>query len=110
VRSTQTKEAARRDAQTARKRRSRAAAKRSISLAIRHLFLLVKCGRRVVCRRGSRVQLMPLPRPQTTRPLVSIRTRWRVARLMLRAGVGRVKLMPLPRSDVCGVVCVRHDV
>jgi len=31
-------------------------------------------------------------------------------RLMLRAGVGRVQLMPLPRSDVCGVVCVRHDV
>jgi len=29
---------------------------------------------------------------------------------MLRAGVGRVQLMPLPRSDVCGVVCVRHDV
>jgi len=29
---------------------------------------------------------------------------------MLRAGVGRVKLMPLPCSDVCGVVCVRHDV
>jgi len=53
-------------------------------------LLLVKCGRRVVCRRGSRVQLMPLLRPQTTRPLVSIRTRWRVARLMLRAGVGRV--------------------
>jgi len=96
VRSTQTKEAARRDAQTARKRWSRAAdaaaapaddaaaalyeqkvanreaeaaRKRSISLAIRHL-LLVKCGRRVVCRRGSRVQLMPLPRPQTTQPLV----------------------------------------
>jgi len=138
VRSTQTKEAASRDAQTARKRRSRAAdaadapaddaaaalheqkkvanceadaaLARSISLAIRHLLLLVKCGRRVVCRRGSRVQLMPLPRPQTTRSLVSIRTRWRVVRLMLRAGVGRVKLMPLPRSDVCGVVCVWHDV
>ena len=47
-----------------------AARKRSISLAIRHLLLLVKCGRRVVCRRGSRVQLMPLPRPQTTQPLV----------------------------------------
>jgi len=45
---------------------------------------------------------MPLPRPQTTRPLVSIRTRWRVARL-LRAGVGRVQLMlmPLPSAQVC---------
>ena len=106
MRSTQTKEAARRDAQTARKRRSRAAdaaaVARSISLAIRHLLLLVKCGRRVVCRRGSRVQLMPLPRPQTTRPFVSIRTRWRVARL-LRADVGRVQLMlmPLPGAQVC---------
>ena len=49
----------------------------------------------------SRVQLMPLPRPQTTRPLVSIRTRWRVARLMLRAGIGRVQLMPLPHAQMC---------
>ena len=46
---------------------------------------------------------MPLPRPQTTRPRVSIRTRWRVARLMLRAGVGRVQLMlmPLPHAQMC---------
>jgi len=29
---------------------------------------------------------------------------------MLRAGVGRVKLMPLPRSDVCGVVCAARCV
>jgi len=51
----------------------------------------------------GRVQLMPLPRPQTTRPLVSIRTRWRVARLMLRAGIGRVQLMlmPLPHAQMC---------
>ena len=48
------------------------------------------------------VQLMPLPRPQTTwRPLVSSRTRWRVARLILRAGVGRVQLMPLSHTQMC---------
>jgi len=48
------------------------------------------------------VQLIPLPRPQTTwRPLVSIRTRWRVARPMLRAGVGRVQLMPRPHTQMC---------
>ena len=50
------KKVARREA--ARKRRSRAAdaaaaPKRSISLAIRHLLLLVKCGRRVICSLGS---------------------------------------------------------
>ena len=39
---------------------------------------------------------MPLPRP-----LVSIRTRWRVARLMLREGVGCVQLMPLPHAQMC---------
>ena len=30
-----------------------------------------------------------------------IRTKWRVARLMLRAGVGRVQLMPLPHAQMC---------
>ena len=28
-------------------------------------------------------------------------TRWRVARLMLRAGVGRVQLMPRPHAQMC---------
>jgi len=42
----------------------------------------------------GRVQLMPLPRLQTTRrPHFTSRRRWRVARLMLRASVGRVQLI-----------------
>jgi len=54
---------------------------------------------------------VPLSSLQTTRRLhCTSRRKWRVVRLMLRAGVGRVQLMPLPRSDVCGVICVRHDV
>jgi len=59
---------------------------------------------RVARQRASvgRVQLMPLPRPQTTwRPLVSSRTKWRVARLILHAGVGRVQLMPLSHAQMC---------
>ena len=54
------------------------------------------------------------PRPETTRrPHFTSRRRWRIARLTLRAGVGRVKLMPLPRChaqmcvewSVCGTMC-----
>jgi len=68
VRSTQAKEAARRDAQTARKRRSRAAdaaaAPADDAAAAFHEQKKVAnreadAARRVVCRRGSRVQLMP---------------------------------------------------
>jgi len=64
-----------------------------------------------LCARVGRVQLMPLPRLQTTRRPHFTRRRWRqVVRLMLRAGVSRVQrtvqLMPLPRSNVCGEVCV----
>ena len=97
MRSTQTKEAARRDAQTARARRLRAAhaaaAPADDAAAALHEQKKV----------ASRVQLMPLPRPQTTRPPFSIRTRWRVARLMLRADIGRVQLMlmPLPHAQMC---------
>jgi len=55
----------------------------------------------------DRMQLMPLPRLQTTRrPRFTRRRRWQVVRLMLRAGVSRVQRMPLPRSNVCGEVCV----
>jgi len=44
--------------------------------------------------RVGRVQLMPLPRLQTTRrPHFTSRRRWRVAKLMLRASVGRVQLI-----------------
>jgi len=84
---------ARREAHAARRRRSRAAG----------VTATLKCVWSGLC--------VPLPRLQTTRrPRFTSRRRWRVVRLMLRAGVGRVQLMPLPRSDVCGVVCVRHDV
>jgi len=164
VRSTQTKEAARRDAQTARKRRSRAAdaaaAPADDAKAALHEQKKVasreadaarkrrsragdaaaapaddaaarldqnKVARReadAARRRRSRAAdatatrstvwgglCVPLSSLQTTRRLhFTSRRKWRVVRLMLRAGVGPVKLMPLPRSDVCGVVCVRHDV
>ena len=85
---------ARREADAARRRRSRA--------ADAHCHTL-KCVWSGLC--------VPLPSLQTTRrPHFASRRGRRVARLMLRAGVGRVQLMPLPRSDVCVVVYVRHDV
>ena len=161
----QTKEAARRN-QTARTRRLRAADAAAAAADDAAAAAALHVQKQVVCREADaarkRRPCSPLPRPQTTwRPLVSTRTRWRVARLMLRAGVGRVQLMPRPhaqicvewsvcaavkpadeaaaapheqkrkwrvvrrmlragvrrvqlmpppRSDVCGMVCVRHDV
>jgi len=57
-----------------------------------------------------RVQPAATPADDVAAARLNHRTRWCVVRLMLRAGVGRVQLMPLPRSDVCGAVCVRHDV
>jgi len=54
----------------------------------------------------DRMQLMPLLRLQTTRrPRFTSRRRWQVVRLMLRAGISRVQLMPLPRS-----MCVERSV
>jgi len=85
---------ARREADAARRRRSRAAD----ATATRSNVCEVVC-------------VLPLPSLQSTRrPHLTSRRKWRIVRLMLRAGVGRVQLMPLPRSDVCGVDCVRHDV
>jgi len=102
----QTKEAARRN-QTARKRRLRAADAAAAAADNAAAVAALHEQKQVVCREADaarkRRPCSPLPRPQTTwrRSLVSIRTRWRVARLMLRAGVGRVQLMPRPHAQMC---------
>jgi len=91
-------EVARREADAARRRRSRAAD--------------ATATRSNVCGVWSGLHLrVPLPSLQTTRrPHFTSRRKWRVVSLMLRAGVRRVQLMPLPRSDVLSGLCAARCV